>query len=151
MSCVRAQTRVASHEYIRTYLHMCGVMDADRRFDGIVQGASEHLQSHVTWLTGALQGRRGGGVRSVMTCSVLLETHCKLYRSPNKSCWRENKTQDIRALNDGGAAVARMGPGPGGGAVRWDCPLGGYQPAQGADTRPQSQGVNCRCLKSTSR
>lgn len=42
---------------------MCGVMEADRRFDGIVQRASEHLQSHVTWLTGALQGRRewGGG------------------------------------------------------------------------------------------
>lgn len=141
MSCVRAQTRVASHEYIRTYLHMCGVMDADRRFDGIVQGASEHLQSHVTWLTGALQGRRGGGVRSVMTCSVLLETHCKLYRSPNKSCWRENKTQDIRALNDGGAAVARMGPGPGGGRSAGTARLEGTSLHRGQTQGPSHKGL----------
>lgn len=72
-----------------------------------------HLHSSVSWLTCALVGWRGG-VRSVMTCSVLLETHCKLYRSPNKSCWKENKTQDIRALNDGGAAAGPSGSSLGG-------------------------------------
>lgn len=38
----------------------------------------------------------------VMTCFVQFETHCKLYQSPNKSCWRENTTQDIRPFNDRG-------------------------------------------------
>lgn len=88
-----------------------------------------------------------------MTCSVLLETHCKLYRSPNKSCWRKTKHKIYERLMT--AVLQRpewvQVRGMGGGGVRWDCPLGGYQPAQGADTRPQSQGVNCRCLKSTSR
>lgn len=38
----------------------------------------------------------------VMTCFVQFKTHCKLYQSPNKSCWRENTTQDIRPFNDRG-------------------------------------------------
>lgn len=60
-----------------------------------------------------------------MTCSVLLETHCKLYRSPNKSCWKKNKTQDIRALNDGGAAAGPNGSRLGGvplGLPAWRVP-----------------------------
>lgn len=87
-------------------------------------------------------GRGWGGWR-VMTCSVRHKTHCKLYQSPNKSCCRENKTQDMRPLNDGGAAAARMSPGlsGAGGGIHWDCPLGGYQPAQGQTQGPSHKGL----------
>lgn len=39
-------------------------------------------------------------VRIVVTCFKLLKTRCKLYQSPNKSCWKKNTTQDIWLFND---------------------------------------------------
>lgn len=85
--------------------------------------------------------------RIVMACFVLFKTHCKLYQSPNKSCWRENTTQDIWLFNDRELRWRHSGldwgwmlcmgsarEGGGGGVIHWDT---GRVPAYtGVDTRP---------------
>lgn len=118
----------------------CGLC-APARLSGLVCSEGRQHRWHQNISLHTTAGRHacfrigGGAGSSVMTWSVLHETHCKLHQSPNKSCCRQNKTQDIRPLNDGGAAAARMSPGRGGG-IHWDCPLGGYQPARGQTQGP---------------
>lgn len=81
-------------------------------------------------------------VRIVMTCFVLLKTHCKLYQSPNKSNWKENTIQDIWLFNDGElrwrcsgpdwAWMGCMGSVWVGGVIHWDyAQFGEYQPTWG--------------------
>lgn len=61
------------------------------------EGGSKHTQ-HVSGSETVISTMCA---RTVMPCFVLFETHCKLYQSPHKSCWRENTTQDIWPFNDG--------------------------------------------------